>query len=102
MINLDFIQFYQLFIKADLIIKELFIISINNTFVIYGQKYISRVSRFNGGWNRLLSDYNLIEIFNLIGSSSTDSLDLLFYKYTLDLKDIELYVGDNIRRLYFL
>lgn len=47
LINLNFIQFYQSFIKADLVNKKPSIMSIDNVFIICEERYAFRVLKFN-------------------------------------------------------
>ena len=102
LIDLDFIHFYEFLNKANLTNKRSLITFVNNVFVICEEKYTSTISKFNDEWDKLLNDYDLIEVFNSINSSSKNSLALLFYKHILNLKDTKLYVEGNIRRLCFL
>lgn len=76
--------------------------SVSNVLVICEEGYAPRDSRFSGGWGESLNDYDLSEVLDSTGSSSTYSLDLLSHKHTLDLKDTESYAEGNIRRLRFL
>ena len=75
---------------------------VSNIPIICEERYTSRVSRSSGGWGKLLNNYDLSEILNLISLFSINPLDLLSYKYILDLKDTGLYIESNIRYLYFL
>ena len=102
LINLNFIQFYQSFIKADLVNKKPSIMSIDNVFIICEERYAFRVLKFNDEWSESLNNFDLSEILDSIDSSSTNILDLLFYKHILNLKGTESYVEGNIRRLRFL
>lgn len=99
LINLNFIQFYQLLVKVDLIDKRSSMTSINDVFVVCEKKYILTISKFNNGWNEQIDNNDLIEIFDLIDSSSKNFIDL-FYKQTSNLKDIELCVLRNFYRFW--
>ena len=102
LINLDSIQFYQPPIKADLVGKRPSMASVGDVPVICEEGYAPRDPRSSGGWGGSLNDYDLSEVLDPTGSSSTDPLDLLSHKHTLDLKGTESYAGGNIRRLRFL
>ena len=49
LINLDLIQFYQLFIKAYLINKQSAMALVNDIFIICEERYTFKVSRFSNG-----------------------------------------------------
>lgn len=81
--------------------KRLSITSIDNILVICEEGYVFMISKFNNEWGKLFNDYDLIEVFKFISLLTKDPLNLLSYKYALDFKGTELYVGGNIRRLCF-
>ena len=102
LINLDSIQFYQPPIKADLAGKRPSMASFGDVPVIYEEGYTPMVPRSSDGWGGSLNDYDLSDVLDPTGSSSTDPLDLLSHKHTLHLKGTESYAEGNIRRLCFL
>ena len=86
LIDLDFIHFYQPPSKGDLASKRLSMASVNDVPIIGVEGYTPTIPRSNGGWGGSLNDYDLIEVLDSTGSSSTDPLDLLSYNPTLNLK----------------
>ena len=66
---------------------------VNNVSIIYREESIVSIS--NGGV-KSLNNYNLIEVLNSTSSLLKNPLDLLSYKYILDLKDTKLYIGGSI------
>lgn len=81
LINLNFIQFYQLLIKTDLIDKGLFMFSLNDVFVVCEEGYTSTISRFNDEWGELFNDYELIKVLDSIGSIDREEYEsFLFFE----------------------
>lgn len=99
LINLNFIQFYRLLVKVDLIDKRSSTTSIDDVFVICENKYALMISRSNNEWNERIDNNNLMKIFDLIDSSSENPFNL-FYKQASALKSAELCVEGNIHRLW--
>ena len=95
LINLNFIQFYQLLVKADLADKRSSKTSVNDVFVVCEEKYAPTVSRSNNEWDERIDNNDQIEVLDLAGPSSEDPLDL-FYKQAPNLKDTELCAEGNI------
>ena len=95
LINLNFIQFYQVFVKVGLTDKQSSMTSINDVFVVCEKRYALTVSKSNNEWNERIDNNDLIEIFDLIDLSSENFFDL-FYKQTSNFKSTELCAENNI------
>lgn len=69
LIDLDSVELYQTPAKADLAGERLLMASIGNIPVVYGEENTHTVPGRNGGWDRQLDQYDVIEVLDL-----TDSL----------------------------
>ena len=99
LINLNFIQFYQPLVKADLTNKRLSITSIDNVFVICEEGHTSTISRFNDEWNESLNDYDLIEVLNSTDSGDKEKYESFpsFKELVLDIKRAQESQQSNLR-----
>lgn len=75
LVNLDFIQFYQLLVKADLTDKQSLMALINDILVICEKRYALMVSRFSNKWDKQIDNNDQIDVLDLTGPSSEYFLD---------------------------